>query len=90
MPIPASGFQSELPQGPFTDLGKFFLSSEVGVTNSIDPFFFKDSVSGDLFIFWGSFNGIYGQQLLYENQTFTLTGEKFQIAGRLFEGTYIL
>lgn len=81
--------KSELPQGPFTDLGKFFLSSEVGVSNSIDPYFFHDPVSGNLFIFWGSFHGIYGQQLLYENKTFSLTGEKFPVTGNLFEGAYI-
>ena len=81
--------RSDLPEGPFTDMGKFFVSSEVGVANSIDPFFFKDPVSGDLFIFWGSFRGVYGQQLHYENQTFTLTGEKFQVTGNLFEGAYI-
>ncbi len=56
--------RSDKPEGPFTDLGKFFLSSEVGVSNSIDPCFFQDPVSGKLYIFWGSFRGIYGQELL--------------------------
>ncbi|MBN1791144.1 MAG: family 43 glycosylhydrolase [Bacteroidales bacterium] len=88
---PGIGFAtSEQPQGPFNDMGKFFLSSEVGVTNSIDPFFFRDPVTHNLFIFWGSFHGIFGQQLLYSNGAFSLTGEKFQVAGNSFEGTYLL
>jgi arabinan endo-1,5-alpha-L-arabinosidase len=80
---------SELPQGPFTDQGKFFLSSEVGVSNSIDPCFFQDPVSGNLYIFWGSFRGIYGRQLQYSEGTFTFSGEKFQIAGNQYEGSYL-
>jgi arabinan endo-1,5-alpha-L-arabinosidase len=81
--------RSELPQGPFTDLGKFFLSSEVGVNNSIDPCFFQDTVSGNLYIFWGSFRGIYGRQLQYSEGTFTFAGDKFQIAGSQYEGSYL-
>jgi DNA-binding response OmpR family regulator len=30
------------PQGPFTDEGKLFISSEIGVQNSIDPFYIEE------------------------------------------------
>jgi len=87
---PGIGLASSVqPQGPFSDLGKFFLSSEVGVSNSIDPCFFQDTLSGKLYIFWGSFRGIYGRELMYGNGTFSLSGEKFQIAGNQYEGSYI-
>src|SRR5919112_930486 len=33
---------SKKPEGPFTDHGKLFLSKEIGVDNSIDPFFIKN------------------------------------------------
>lgn len=89
-PNPGIGLaRSDVPQGPFTDLGKFFLSSEAGVDNSIDPCFFQDPISGNLYIFWGSFHGIYGRQLQYGSGTFSFAGEKFQIAGNQYEGTYM-
>jgi arabinan endo-1,5-alpha-L-arabinosidase len=80
---------SDAPAGPFADSGKFFVSSEAGVLNSIDPFFYKDPADEKLYIFWGSFHGIYGREIVYGNRNFELTGEKFQIAGNLFEGTYL-
>jgi arabinan endo-1,5-alpha-L-arabinosidase len=80
---------SKNPGGPFSDKGKFFLSSEAGVENSIDPFFFEDPVSGDMYIFWGSFHGIFGRQLNYADGVFTFAGNKFQVAGNLFEGSYV-
>ncbi len=76
---------SDTPEGPFTDHGKVFLSSEVGVPNSIDPVFFEDE--GHSYLVWGSFHGIYGIELSADGlQT---TGSKFQIAGKDFEGSYI-
>lgn len=77
------------PIGYFTDKGKLFLSSEVGVMNSIDPFFIEDD-DGKIYLFWGSFQGIYGIELDYQNESFVLKGEKFQIAGPSFEATYIV
>lgn len=89
-PNPGIGLAvSQTPQGPFTDLGKFFLSDEIGVSNSIDPFFFEDD-NGKIYLFWGSFHGIYGIELNFQNDTFTTTGTKFQIAGTGFEATYII
>jgi arabinan endo-1,5-alpha-L-arabinosidase len=80
---------SDDPEGPFTDKGKFLLSSEAGVVNSIDPFFYNDTQTGELYLFWGSFHGIYGSLMEYSNGTFALAGEIFQITGNLFEGSYI-
>jgi len=34
---------SKEPEGPFRDRGKLFTSSEIGVQNSIDPFFIEDN-----------------------------------------------
>lgn len=80
---------SNTPAGPFTDQGKLFDSSSIGVTNSIDPFFFQ-TASGDSiksYLFWGSFNGIYGVELSSNYKT--TVGEKFKIAGNAFEASYI-
>jgi arabinan endo-1,5-alpha-L-arabinosidase len=52
---------SDTPQGPFTDLGKLFRSNEIGVHNSIDPFYIEDN--GKKYLFWGSWWGIWGVQL---------------------------
>ena len=46
-------------QGPYkfvTPGGKLFISTEVGVLNSIDPFYIEDN--GQKYLFWGSFFGI--------------------------------
>ncbi|HAV19848.1 MAG TPA: arabinan endo-1,5-alpha-L-arabinosidase [Firmicutes bacterium] len=49
------------PEGPWTDLGKFFLSDEIGVNNSIDPMTFIEDEQ--VFLIWGSFRGIYAIEL---------------------------
>lgn len=73
------------PEGPFTDHGKLFFSKEIGVNNSIDPFFFDDK--GKPYLIWGSFNGIYGVELSEDG--LHVKGEKFQIGGNAYEGSYI-
>lgn len=50
------------PEGPWTDHGKFFLSLEIGVNNSIDPMVYVDD-DGEVYMFWGSFRGIYAISL---------------------------
>lgn len=77
---------ADKPEGPFTDQGKILLSEDVGVANSIDPFYMEDN--GKKYLFWGSYRGIYGSELSSDGKS--LTGEKFRIAGDFFEGTYIL
>ncbi len=85
-PDPGIGFAiSDKPGGPFTDKGKVFFSKEMGVDNSIDPFLMVDNEK--LYLIWGSFHGIYGV-LLSDDGTKTI-GDKFQIAGNGYEGSYI-
>ncbi|WP_396266270.1 family 43 glycosylhydrolase [Halobacillus amylolyticus] len=87
-PNPGIGVATaESPQGPFKDKGKIFDSKEIGVNNSIDPFFYKDD-EGRNYLFWGSFHGIYGIEMSQDGlQT---QGEKFQIAGDAYEAPYII
>src|SRR5690554_4352639 len=44
---------ADRPEGPFTDHGKLFRSNEIGVQNSIDPFYIEDKEKK--YLFWGSF-----------------------------------
>ncbi|MBS4195572.1 family 43 glycosylhydrolase [Bacillus sp. FJAT-49870] len=78
---------SDKPEGPFTDQGPIFTSEEIGVNNSIDPYFMTDT-DGTPYMVWGSFHGIYGIELTKDGlQT---VGEKFQIAGNAFEAPWII
>ncbi|GGM38650.1 arabinan endo-1,5-alpha-L-arabinosidase [Paraliobacillus quinghaiensis] len=78
---------SDNPEGPFEDQGKLFTSEEIGVANSIDPFFYLTE-DGIPYLFWGSFHGIYGIELAEDG--LSTKGEKFQIAGDAFEAPYII
>ncbi|NMC41617.1 MAG: family 43 glycosylhydrolase [Bacteroidales bacterium] len=78
---------SDKPDGPFRDRGKLFISSEIGVQNSIDPFFIEDN--GRKYLFWGSFHGIFGIELSDDGLSVTPGAEKRQIAGTAYEGTCI-
>ena len=80
---------ADQPYGRFIDQGKIFDSQSIGVTNSIDPYFIQTGSGRTLknYLFWGSFNGIYGIELA-SNLISTL-GEKFKIAGNAFEAPYI-
>jgi beta-xylosidase len=79
---------SEGPGGSFTDRGKLFTSSEIGVQNSIDPFFIEDG--GKKYLFWGSFSGIYAIELASDGLSVKPEAEKLRVAGTAYEGTYIL
>jgi arabinan endo-1,5-alpha-L-arabinosidase len=74
------------PAGPFQDQGKLFDSEEIGVKNSIDPQLFVAD-DGIPYLFWGSWNGIWGIELHGDGLGFK--GEKFQIAGGVFEAPYV-
>jgi arabinan endo-1,5-alpha-L-arabinosidase len=78
---------ADAPQGPFTDRGKLFRSGEIGVRNSIDPFYIEDG--GKKYLFWGSFHGIYGIELTPDGLGFHDPSTKKQVAGTAYEGTYI-
>ena len=62
-PDPGIGIATaEHPLGPWTDQGKLFASTEIGVNNSIDPAVFRGQ-DGKLYMIWGSFRGLYGVEL---------------------------
>ncbi len=75
------------PVGPFTDHGKMFRSNEIGVKNSIDPFYIEDS--GRKYLFWGSFRGIYAVELSDDGLSVKEGEVPRKIAGTAYEGTYI-
>lgn len=78
---------SDNPQGPWVNRGKLFISSEIGVTNSIDPFFIQED--GKNYLFWGSWFGIWGIELSENGLSVKQGAEKVQIAGTAYEGSYI-
>ena len=75
------------PQGPFTDHGALFISEDIGVQNSIDPFYIEDG--GRKYVFWGSFHGIYGIELSTDGLSVKAGAKPVQIAGNQMEATYI-
>lgn len=92
-PDPGIGLAvADAPAGPFSDLGKLFLSSEVNVPNSIDPFYMEES--GKKYIFWGSYSnsptqGTYGVELSADGRTVPDLGKKFKVAAGDFEAVMI-
>lgn len=78
---------ADRPEGPFTDHGKLFRSNEIGVQNSIDPFYMEED--GKKYLFWGSFRGIYAIELSDDGLTVKEGAEKRQVAGTAYEGVYI-
>jgi arabinan endo-1,5-alpha-L-arabinosidase len=92
-PNPGIGLAvADKPDGPFTDLGKMFLSSEMGVANAIDPFYIEDG--GKKYLFFGSYsnqpnNGTWGVELSADGKTVLDMTKKTQIAAGDFEGVMI-
>lgn len=78
---------ADRPEGPFDDLGKLFRSDEIGVQNSIDPFYIEEG--GKKYLFWGSFHGLYGAELTDDGLALKAGSEPVRIAGDAYEGTYI-
>jgi arabinan endo-1,5-alpha-L-arabinosidase len=78
---------ADKPEGPFTDKGKLFRSNEIGVQNSIDPFFIEEN--GKKYLFWGSFRGLYAIELSDDGLSLKQGAEKQQVAGTAYEGVYI-
>lgn len=75
------------PGETFADRGKLFRSDEIGVQNSIDPFYFEDK--GKKYLFWGSHHGIYAIELSDDGLSLKPGAEKRQVAGTAYEGVYI-
>lgn len=78
---------SQSPEGPFEDKGKLFLSKEIGVQNSIDPFYYEEN--GKKYLFWGAFRGIFGIELTNDGLEIKKGASKIQIAGSFMEATAI-
>jgi arabinan endo-1,5-alpha-L-arabinosidase len=80
---------ADSPNGPFAPVGngKLFISKEIGVTNSIDPFYIEDN--GNKYIIWGSFYGIYAVQLSDDGLSLKTGAKPVKIAGNAFEGSYV-
>lgn len=83
---------STVPQGPFlpppgNPNGKLFISTEIGVHNSIDPCFFEEN--GKRYLFWGSFHGLYMTELTADGMAVKDMSQKTKVAGKAFEATYI-
>lgn len=83
---------SKKPQGPFIDQGKLFDSQDIGVPNSIDPFYWEED--GTKYLFWGSYSktdqqGTYGVELSSDGLNITAPSEKFKIAAGDFEAVVI-
>jgi len=83
---------SSNPEGPYIDWGKMFLTSEIGVPNSIDPFYIEEN--GKKYLFWGSYNtspsqGTYGIELKEDGKRVKDLDAKFKIVAGDFEGVMI-
>lgn len=78
---------ADKPEGPFTNHGAMFISSDYNTQNAIDPFFIEED--GKKYLFWGSFRGIWGAELTDDG--LNIRPETIQkVAGTLTEGTYII
>src|SRR5690606_30372219 len=80
------------PAGPYADRGKLFTSQEIGVPNSIDPFFYEED--GQKYLFWGSFSsaatqGTYGVPLSADGRSVPDLTKKFRIAAGDWEAVMI-
>ncbi|TXE14876.1 family 43 glycosylhydrolase [Algoriphagus aquimarinus] len=85
-PNPGIGLAiADKPEGPFVDQGKVFDSEEIGVANSIDPFFMEND--GKKYLIWGSFHGLYLNELTADGKK--PIGGKIQIAGNHLEAAYV-
>jgi arabinan endo-1,5-alpha-L-arabinosidase len=73
------------PAAPFEDMGPLFLSSEIGVDNSIDPAI-VDTDDG-LHLVWGSFHGIYVVEL--SDDGLEVVSDPVRIAGDAWEAVKI-
>lgn len=80
------------PAGPFVDQGKLFLSSEIGVPNTIDPFYYAEN--DKKYLFFGSFSsavsqGTYAVELADDGFSVKNLNDKVKIAAGDFEAVMI-
>lgn len=85
-PNPGVGLAiAKSPEGPFVDKGKVFDSEEIGVANSIDPFYIEKE--GKKYLIWGSFHGLFLTELTADGTK--PQGQKTQVAGNHLEAAYV-
>lgn len=75
------------PTGPYRDLGLLFRSNEIGVQNSIDPFYIEED--GHHYLVWGSFRGIYYIELTEDGLHLKDGAKPILLGGTDFEASYI-
>jgi len=83
---------SNSPAGPFADRGKLFLSSEIGVPNTIDPFYYEEG--GKKYLFFGSYSslstqGTFAVELTADGYALKDMSDKVKIAAGDFEAVVI-
>lgn len=71
----------------FTDRGRMFRSTEIGVHNSIDPVFWQEK--DKKYLAWGSFHDIYITELTDDGLAVKDFNNKKKLAGGAFEGAMI-
>lgn len=71
----------------FTDRGKMFRSTEIGVHNSIDPCYVEEF--DKKYIVWGSFHDLYISELSEDGLSLKNPKVKKKLAGGAFEGVMI-
>lgn len=76
---------ADSPEGPFVDQGPVFTSLEIGVKNSIDPFYFEEE--GKKYLIWGSFHGLY--LTLLSTDGLKAQGDIVKLAGNHLEAAYL-
>lgn len=80
------------PAGPFVDQGKLFLSSEIAVPNTIDPFYYTEN--SKKYLFFGSYSsaasqGTYAVELADDGFSVKNLNDKVKIAAGDFEAVMI-
>ncbi len=71
----------------FTDVGKMFRSTEIGVHNSIDPVYIEEF--DKKYLAWGSFHDLYIAELTDDALAVKDFNKKTKIAGGAFEGAML-
>lgn len=78
---------ADKPEGPFTDNGKIFNGYDIHIQNCIDPCYVEEN--GKKYLFFGSWEGIYGVELSDDGFSLKEGTTPIQISGRDNEGAMI-
>ncbi|NDV79798.1 family 43 glycosylhydrolase [Dysgonomonas sp. 511] len=78
---------ADKPEGPFEDKGKMFNGYDINIQNCIDPCYVEEN--GKKYLFFGSWEGIYGVELSDDGFRLKEGTTPVQISGRDNEGAMI-